>query len=98
MSAPEKPVAAAAKDPYYDLAERIYIGLSARVYSVFGEQKKPDPKALATFSFKLADAFEEAFRETPREKARIEALNKASVKMDQVDLSSMFAATTPPKK
>ena len=99
MSAPEKPAAAApAKDSYYDLAERIYIGLAARVYSAFGEQKKPDPKALASFSFKLADAFEEAFRETPREKARIEALNKASVKMDQVDLSSMFAATTPPKK
>jgi hypothetical protein len=99
MSGPEKHGAAApAKDPYIDLAERIYIGLSSRVYSVGGEQKKPDPKALAAFSFRLADAFEDAFRETPREKARIEALNKASVKIDQVDISAMFGATTPPQK
>ena len=101
MSGPEKPGAAApAKDPYIDLAERIYIGLSSRVYGTLagGEQKKPDPKALAAFSFRLADAFEEAFKETPREKARIEALNKASVKIDQVDISAMFGATTPPKK
>jgi hypothetical protein len=97
MSGPEKPAAAApAKDSYIDLAERIYIGLSSRVYGTGGEQKKPDPKALAAFSFRLADAFEDAFKETPREKARIEAANKASVKIDQVDLSSMFGATTPP--
>ena len=99
MSAPEKPAAGpAAKDSYIDLAERIYIGLSARVYGTLasGEQKKPDPKALAAFAFRLADAFEDAFKETPREKARIEAANKASVKIDQVDLSSMFGATTPP--
>jgi len=91
--------AAPAKDPYVDLAERIYIGLASRVYGTLagGEQKKPDPKALASFSFKLADAFEQAFRETPREKDRIEALNKASVKMADVDLSGVFAATTPPK-
>ena len=99
MSSPEKPAAGpAAKDSYIDLAERIYIGLSSRVYGTGGEQKKPDPKALAAFSFRLADAFEEAFKETPREKARIEAANKASVKIDQVDLSSMFGATTPPAK
>jgi hypothetical protein len=101
MSGPEKHGAAApAKDPYIDLAERIYIGLSSRVYGTLagGDQKKPDPKALAAFSFRLAEAFEDAFKETPREKARIEAANKASVKIDQVDISAMFGATTPPKK
>jgi hypothetical protein len=99
MSGPEKHGAAApAKDPYIDLAERIYIGLSSRVYGTSGEQKKPDPKALAAFSFRLADAFEDAFKETPREKARIEAMNKAAVKIDQVDISAMFGATTPPQK
>ena len=101
MSASEKPASgAAAKDSYIDLAERIYIGLSARVYGTLAgsEQKKPDPKALAAFSFRLADAFEAAFKETPREVERIEALNKASVKIDQVDISAMFGATTPPKK
>jgi len=105
MSGGEAPKSAAhaaapAKDPYVDLAERIYIGLSARVYGTLasGDAKKPDPKALAAFAFKLADAFEDAFKETPREKARLEALSKASVKMADVDLSGVFAATAPPKK
>ena len=95
-----KQAAAPAKDPYVDLAERIYIGLAARVYGTLagGEQKKPDPKALAAFAFRLADAFEDAFKETPREKERLVALGKASVKMADVDLSGVFAATTPPKK
>ena len=42
--------------------------------------------------FKLVDAFEAASNETPRRLAEIEARNKASVKLDQVDISSMFAA------
>ena len=100
MSAPEKPhPAAPAKEPYVELAERIFVSLSARVYGTLagGDQKKPDPKALAAFCFKLADAFEEATRETPRAKAKIEAASKAAVKLDEVDLSGMFGATTPPK-
>lgn len=94
----EKPGAAApTKDPYLDLAERIFVGLSARVYGTLigADQKKPDPKALAAFSFKLADAFEAAFRETPREVAKREAANKAAVKLDEVDLSSVFSSTKP---
>jgi hypothetical protein len=98
--APKGGAAAPAKDPYVDLAERIYIGLAARVYGTLagGEQKKPDPKALAAFAFRLADAFGEAFKETPREKERLVALGKASVKMADVDLSGVFASTMPPKK
>ena len=97
--APKGSAAAPAKDPYIDLAERIFVNLSARVYGTLaaGDQKKPDPKALAAFCFKLADAFEAASKETPRELARIDAASKASVKLDQVDISSMFAATTPLK-
>jgi hypothetical protein len=97
---PGKTAAPAAKDSYIDLAERIYIGLASRVYGTpsSAEQKKPEPKALAAFAFKLADAFEDAFKETPREKERLVALGKASVKMADVDLSGVFAATTPPKK
>ena len=34
------------------------------------EQKKPDPKALATFSFKLADAFEQATRRIAAQEGR----------------------------
>jgi hypothetical protein len=84
--------AAPAKDPYVDLAERIYIGLAARVYGTLSgsDQKKPDPKALAAFSFKLADAYEAATNETPRKAAEIEARNKASVKIGDVDVSSFI--------
>jgi hypothetical protein len=91
--APAKPAPAApAKDPYVDLAERIFISLSARVYGTLagGDLKKPDPKALAAFSFKLADAFEEAANETPRKVAEIAARNKAAVKLDEVDVSSFI--------
>ena len=95
MSAPAPSKAAA--DPqkaYIELAEKIFIQLSSRVYGTLAgsEQKKPDPKALAAFSFKLADAFEQATKETDRMKASIEAANKAAVKLDEVDLSSVFAA------
>jgi len=101
MSAPAStnaPTKASAHDPqkaYIDLAERIFVMLSSRVYGTLAgsEQKKPDPKALAAFSFKLADAFEQATRETDRMKASIEAANKAAVKLDDVDLSSVFQAT-----
>ena len=92
--APAKAGAVKGKDPYVDLAERIFVQISSRVYGSLagGEQKKPDPKALAAFCFKLADAFEAASDETPRRLAEIEARNKAAVKLDQVDISSMFAA------
>ncbi len=87
-----------AQDAYIELAQKIYIQLSARVYGTLSgtEQKKPDPKALAAFSFKLAEAFEVAITETDRMKASIEAANKAKVKLDDVDLSSVFAATKKP--
>src|SRR5918911_3952965 len=101
MSAPEAPgktPATPAKDPYVDLAERIFVALAARVYGTLAgtEQRKPDPKALAAFSFKLADAFEEATNETPRKKAEIEARLKAAVKLDEVDLTSVLNAPKNP--
>ena len=84
--------APAAKDPYVELAERIFIALSARVYGTLAgtEQRKPDAKALATFSFKLADAFEQATNETPRRVAENLARDKAAVKIDEVDVSSFI--------
>ena len=92
--APAKAGAAPAKDPYVDFAERIYIQLASRVYGTLAssEAKKPDPKALAAYCFKLADAFEAASNETPRRLAEIEARNKAAVKLDEVDLSAVFKA------
>ena len=96
MSAPEKKPSAIAKEPYVDLAERIFVNLAARVYSAPSapDQKKPDPKTLAAMSFKMAEAFEAATRETDRAKAAIDIANKAAVKLDEVDLSGVFASTT----
>jgi hypothetical protein len=101
MSAPEAPgktPAAPAKDPYVDLAERIFINLAARVYGTLAgtDQRKPDPKALAAFSFKLAEAFEQATAETPRKQAELEARRKAAVKIDEVDLSGVLKAQKNP--
>ena len=99
MSAADTPSATSpatpAKDPYVELAERIFISLAARVYGTLAgsEQRKPDPKALALFCYKLADAFEQATAETPRKQAEAEARKKAQVKLDEVDLSGVFELT-----
>ena len=94
MSSPEKPAspAEAFKDPNLELAREIFIGMACRIYSAPSnpEQKKPDPKALATMCFRLAEAFEAASRETPKVKAALEAASKAAVKLDEVDLSGVF--------
>lgn len=99
MSAPAKEGSKpAGKDPYIELAGKIFVSLAARVYGTLSgtEQKKPDPKALAAFSFKLADAFEQATKETARAVAAAEIANKAKVTLDDVDLSSVFAETKKP--
>src|SRR4026208_530537 len=87
--------AGAVREAYIDLAERIYVNLAARVYGTLSgtEQKKPDPKALAAFSFKLRHALEQATRETDRMKSKIEAENKAKVNLADVDLSSVIAGS-----
>lgn len=88
-------MSASPKDPYVDLAERIFIALSSRVYGTLAssEAKKPDPKALAAFSFKLAEAFEAATQDTERVKAQHAAATKAAVKLDEVDLSNVIRGT-----
>ena len=96
MNAPEKkPAGPVAKDPFVDLAERIFVNLAARVYSTPSapDQKKPDPKTLAAMCFKMAEAFEAATRETDRAKAAIAIANKAAVKLDEVDLTSVFQSS-----
>jgi hypothetical protein len=86
------PVADANKDPNLELARKLFIGMAQRIYSAPAspEQKKPDPKALATLCFRLAEAFEAASHETPKVKAALEAAIKAAVKIDDVDLSHVF--------
>jgi hypothetical protein len=84
--------AEAFRDPNVELAREIFIGMACRVYTAASnpEQKKPDPKTLATLCFRLAEAFDAASRETPKVKAALEAASKAAVKLDEVDLSGMF--------
>jgi hypothetical protein len=85
--------AAPAKDAYVELAEKIFINLAARVYGSPAE-KRPDPKVLAVMCFRMADAFEQASKETDRAKAETERKNKAAVRLDDVDLSSVFSSNT----
>lgn len=93
MSNSEKQsVAETFRDPNLELARDIFVGMACRIYSAPSnpEQRKPDPKALATLCFRLAEAFDAASRETPKVKAALEAASKASVKLEEVDLSGMF--------
>jgi hypothetical protein len=99
MSAPapgkDAPVKNSARaDPLAELAEKIFIQLAANVYGNLagGDVKKPDPKALAAYAYKIAAGFDQASRETEGAKAAIEAENKAKVKLDEVDLSGVFSA------
>ena len=85
-------LAEAFPDPHLELARALFIGRAPRIYSAPSapEQKKPDPKALATLCFRLAEAFEAASHETPKVKAALEAASKAAVKLDDVDQSHVF--------
>jgi hypothetical protein len=100
MSAPAKPTPPG-PDPFVDLARELYIEMSGRIYGTLAgpEVKKPEPKALAAFCFRLSEAFELASKETDRAKAAAAAASKASVKLDDVDLSGVFktADLTKPK-
>jgi hypothetical protein len=91
MSAPAKPTQPV-PDPFVDLARELYIEMSGRIYGTLAgpEVKKPEPKALAAFCFRLSEAFELASKETDRAKAAAAAASKASVKLDDVDLSGVF--------
>lgn len=98
MSAPEKAAPPPARDTYSDLAFEIFVGMASRIYSAPAPagQSKPDPKALALMSFKLAEAFLAAERETPRARAAAEVLSKARVNLDDVDLSHVIKSTAKP--
>jgi hypothetical protein len=94
MSAPaNEAISAASAESHRELALRIYVQLSANIYST-GTQNKPDPKALAAFSFKLAEAFEAAEKETDRAKAAAAKEAKEQVDLSKIDMSGMFANLT----
>jgi predicted dehydrogenase len=68
------------------------LGLTLAAAGVHTMIEKPLAKDVESAK-KLAEAFEQATKETDRMKASIEAANKAAVKLDEVDLSSVFQAT-----
>lgn len=65
-----------AEDPLKVLGEKIYIQLAANIYASFGAEKRPDPKAVAKFSLKLAEAYFQGYHEVNQ--AAIEEAAKAS--------------------
>jgi hypothetical protein len=86
MSAPDKPKQEIQLDPTEVLAQKLYIELCGRVYSVSGGEK-PQPKMLAQMSFKLAEVFQAANYEfNPTAIAAREARAKASVNLDNVQI------------
>lgn len=85
MSAPQKPAPAAPHDPIQELAEKLYIQICGRVYGAGGE--KPQPKAVAQLSFKLAEVFQAANYEfNPTAIAARAAKEKSSVNLDSVQI------------
>ena len=85
MSAPNRPAAEAPRDPIEELAEKLYVAICARIYSASGE--KPQPKAVAQISFKLAEAFRAANYElNPTAIAAREAKARATVNLDNVQI------------
>lgn len=97
MSEPAPGAAASFEERYSQLAFQLFAGLAARAYADVGvaERKRPDPGQLAAFSFKLADAFLEAEKQTDRAKASAAVAAKAGVQMKDVDLTSLFESIKP---
>lgn len=86
MSAPSKTAAEVQRDPTEVLAEKLFIEMASRVYSVSGGEK-PQPKMLAQMSFKLAEVFVAANYEfNPNAIAAREAKAKANVNLDHVEI------------
>jgi len=95
MSAPEKPTQQGHRDPIEVLAEKLYIEMCGRVYSVSGGEK-PQPKMLAQLSFRLAEVFRQANNEfNPTAIAARVAKDKATVNLDNVQID--FGAVGKPK-
>jgi len=95
MSSPTKPGAEAHRDPTEVLAEKLFIDMAGRIYSVIGGEK-PQPKMLAQLSFRLAEVFRQANNEfNPTAIAARVAKDKATVNLDNVQID--FGAVGKPK-
>lgn len=80
---------AAPKDPVKELALKIYVEMAGRTYAGGSTEGKPEPKALAMLSLKLADAFLQADREVNA--ALLEAARKRDTfSFNDVDMGAMM--------
>lgn len=86
MNAPAS--TAKATDPVADLARKIYVELTGRIYAGSGgaEAGLPRPQALAQLSFRLAEAFYAEDREANPITLAAAAAAKAAVRFDAADL------------
>jgi len=90
MSAPDKSKQEPQRDPTEVLAEKLYVEMCGRVYSVSGGEK-PQPRMLAQMSFKLAQVFQAANYEfNPTAVAARDAKAKASVNLDNVEIDFSY--------
>ena len=90
-AAPAAPAAgpAAPNDPIKELGLKIYVELAGRAYAGGSTEGKPEPKALAMLSLKLAEAFLQADREVNA--ALLEAARKRDTfSFNDVDMGAMM--------
>ncbi len=90
-AAPAAPAAgqAAAKDPIKELGMKIYVELAGNCYAGGSTEGKPEPKALAMLSLKLAEAFLQADREVNA--AILEAARKRdNFSFNDLDMGAMM--------
>lgn len=77
------------QDTVKDLALRIYVQLAGHSYTGTAVEGQPDPKALATLSFKLAEAFLQAHRDL--NSVLLEAARKRdNFSFNDLDLGAMM--------
>jgi hypothetical protein len=82
-------------DPMQELARSIYTRLCGNIYSAL-DAKKPEPKAVAQLSFKLAETFIAANLEfNPVAIAARDAKEKAGVNVADVDIDFAGFAKNP---
>ena len=87
MSEEGKPAEKA--DPVKDLAMQIFVEFAAKHYAGGMPKGSPDPKAVATLSFKLAEAFLEVHREINHE-ANEEVRKRTYFNTDDIDVGGMM--------
>jgi hypothetical protein len=89
-AAPDSAEAAkAAQDTIRDLALQIYVEIAGHSYAGAIREGRPEPKALAALSFKLAEAFLQTHREINFALDE-EARKRDSFSFDDVDMGHMM--------